>query len=364
MSGKSVFSWALLVVVSSALLSCRSGKNVVSEDDYFTNPITSSRVNNSYIYLFEGQYYFVQNYNGNFMLQRMSDPSELDLEKMSVCAEPAKDYGLQHLWYPRIVNIDGVWYIYATADDGNTDNHKMYVFMNDNSDPFVGQFRLASRLVTDAGDNWAIHGMVFSYLGELYMVWSGWQSRRAYVETQCLYIARMNDPLTLSGERVLISMPEYDWERQTVSREGFSLRYPVYVDEHPFFFCDEVTDKAYIYYSASAGWTGFCCIGELSADKNADLLDPASWKKSPAPVFVEDRENNIFGPSVPCIFPSPDHMRWYLAYTAAQQSTVQGGNVGRTPCIKPISFSKEGHPEFGSPLKWSEKVLKVTSPAN
>lgn len=346
--------WLLLLLLLPG--SCRPGTKGVDPEDVYTNPVSRS-VNNTGYYYEEGYYYFVQNHTGRVLIQKMKDPTDADLEKMSVAAEMKADYGLEHLWRPQITRIDGVWYIYVTADDGNTDNHKMYVLENRNADPTEGRFTMAGRLVTDPGDNWAMHGYVFHYGDGLYMVWSGWESRRAYVETQCLYISRMKDPLTMSGERVLISRPEYEWERQCVQRDGSSLRYPVYVNEHPFFFDCAGSDKLYIFYSASAGWTDFSCIGELSAPKDADILDPASWSKAPVPAFSEDREREVFGPSVPCLIPSPDGKAWFLVYSASG-----GGNIltERSTCIQPVTFSATGHPELGRPAGWDERLTKPT----
>ena len=349
----------LLPVLSAFLIllsvpGCKSPRDGGDPDDCFSNPV-SRNVNNTGFCFQGGYYYFVQNHSGRVLIQKMKDPSEVDLDKMSVAVEMMADYGLQHLWRPLLTFLDGKWYLYVTADDGNTDNHKMYVLENGNEDPTEGRFTMAGRLVTDPGDNWAMHGCVFRHEGQLYMVWSGWESRRAYVETQCLYISRMEDPLTLSGERILISRPEYEWERQCVQRDGYSLRYPVYVNEHPFFFDCPESDRLYIYYSASAGWTDFSCIGELSAAKDADILDPSSWTKAPSPAFREDRELHVYGPSVPCLVPSPHENRWYLAYSAGDGGSLQSE---RAICLQPITFSQSGHPELGTPVRWGDPLPK------
>ena len=43
-----------------------------------------------------------------------------------------------------------------------------------------------------------------------------------------------------------------------------------------------ITDgkRLFIFYTASANWTPYSCIGLLCADSGSDLLDPMSWKKS------------------------------------------------------------------------------------
>lgn len=45
-----------------------------------------------------------------------------------------------------------------------------------------------------------------------------------------------------------------------------------------------------IWLTFSASGTGSCyCVGLLSADENADLLDPASWTKERMPVLETDQ---------------------------------------------------------------------------
>ena len=63
------------------------------------------------------------------------------------------------------INIDGKWYIYYAADDGNSDNHQMYVLENTNKDPFKGEFVMKGRISTDKDNNWAIDGSVFENRG-------------------------------------------------------------------------------------------------------------------------------------------------------------------------------------------------------
>ena len=48
-------------------------------------------------------------------------------------------------------------------------------------------------------------------------------------------------------------------------------------------------------YSASETGISYC-IGMLTADENADLLDPREWKKEKKPVLSSDREKGFYGP--------------------------------------------------------------------
>lgn len=96
-----------------------------------------------------------------------------------------------------------------------------------------------------------------------------------------LYIARMERPNKLATVQELLTTPDYDWERV-----GF------WVDEGPAVLKKD--GKLFLTFSSSA--TGACyCMGMLSASEDADLLDPASWKKERYPVVKTDAKKGIYG---------------------------------------------------------------------
>lgn len=128
----------------------------------------------------------------------------------------------------------------------------------------------------------------------------------------------MENPWTLSSDRVLISKPEYEWECQWVNPDGSKTAYPIHVNEAPHFFQPKNKDKVCIFYSASGSWTPYYCVGLLTADANANLLDPASWKKHPTPVFQQKPENEVFGPGGSSFVSSPDGKECYMLYHARQ----------------------------------------------
>ena len=97
-----------------------------------------------------------------------------------------------------------------------------------------------------------------------------------------LYIAEMDSPTSLKTPQMLLSFPSYSWEQI-----GF------WVNEGPSF----IMGNDYVYLTYSASETGpHYCMGLLAADKNADLLDPNSWKKSKNPVLMSDTEMGLYGP--------------------------------------------------------------------
>ena len=340
-------------------VSC-AGKETI-RDDVFENPVILKYENTS-VYFHEGLYYYITNDAGRLNLFVNADPTQLERTEPCTACQAKEQYGLLHIWHPQIVNIRGKWYVYLSADDGNTDNHQIYVLENPEKDPRKGTFTMRGRIKTDPDDNWAIHAHVFEYDGELYMIWSGWESRRVYAETQGIYIAKLENPWTQCTPRVRISVPEHEWERQWVNPNGYKTAYPVYVNEAPFFFGNDRTDRLYIYYSASAMWTPYYAIGELSAAKGSDLLNAASWKKKSKPVFsMSDPEwkdgkfaapaatPGVYAPGHPYIIPSPDGTEYFLIYMARDIVVDPYRPYSRTVRMQKIGFSAEGTPELGSP---------------
>lgn len=121
---------------------------------------------------------------------------------------------MYHIWSPELHRINNSWYIYFELDNGNTDNHQLYVLENQSDDPMEGEWTLRGPIITDLECNFGIHPTSVIVDGRQYILWSGWQKQRTETETQCIFIAEMENPWTLKSERVLISKPEFEWERQ------------------------------------------------------------------------------------------------------------------------------------------------------
>lgn len=312
---------------------------------YYTNPVFTF-TDNITPYFHEGTYYFLSGHGDKITLYVTRDPTTLSEAEPHMVFDVRERTGLMHIWHPYLSNIGGKWYIHFSGDTGNTDDHQIYVLVNPADDPREGEFTMAGRVSTDPGNNWAIHSCVFEYRGELYMLWSGWESRRVFAETQCIFIARMADPWTLSSERVMISRPLLEWERQWMSPQGQRSAYPIYVNEAPWFFNSPDGKYVYIFYSASAMWTQFMTVGELSAFKGSDLLDPQSWMKKPEPVFSRNLADGVLGPGYPRILPSPDGTEHYLFYMAGSTSHPNR----RTVRMQPVGFTDDGRPVLGEPV--------------
>lgn len=352
----------LVIIALICCAGCQTKKDNKEADaagkDTYMNPLLDAGAE-PWATFYNGKYYYTQGTESEISLWVTDDITNLRNAEHKIVYVPENQKSRFHLWAPEIHRIDNKWYLYYTADDGNTDNHQIYVAENDSEDPMQGAFRFKGHISTDADNNWAIHASTFEHRGKQYLIWSGWQKKKTDMETQCIYIAGMENPWTLSSERVLISQPEYEWERQWISPDGSKTAYAVYVNENPQAFFSQSGDKVLIYYGASGGWTPYYCIGMLSADADSDLLDPAAWHKSDSPVFMQNPKDSVFGTGGISFIPSPDQKEWYMLYHARQiPNDAPGAIDSRTPRLQKIMWNAQGIPELGTPVKVGSPLSK------
>lgn len=181
----------------------------------------------------------------------------------------------KELWAPELHVIDGKCYIYVAGDDGENRNHRMFVLTNDSSDPQATPYRMLGK-ITDTTDKWAIDGTIMHHGGKTYYIWSGWEGDENVC--QYLYIAEMASPTSLKTERVMISKPEYDWEKLGSTGEPESP----FINEGAFVF--NVNGRTLLTYSAAGSWCTDYCIAALELVGDDPLL-PGSWKKRPTPIL-------------------------------------------------------------------------------
>ncbi len=349
-------------IITALILSAMSilPAEAQKKDNTYTNPLLEYGPDPWAIW-HDGTYHYMHTMVDSLVLWKTKDITDLRHAQKKTIWIPTDPKNKHDLWAPEIHNIDGKWYVYYAADDGNTDNHQLYVLENTNRDPFEGEFVMKGRISTDKDNNWAIDGSVFQHNGRLYMVWSGWQTRRISTETQCIYIAEMANPWTLKSERVLISKPTLEWERHYTNEEGWQPDYIIYVNEGPQPLKSPRGKYIHVVYSASGVWTPHYALGMLTAKTDADLLDPASWKKSPQPLFRQCPENGVYGTDHNSFFMSPDGKEHFILYHARDYKTDPPGKGDtRSPRTQKIKWNRKDYPVFGVPHS-KETVLKKPS---
>ena len=231
------------------------------------------------------------------------------------------------IWSPELQLINGKWYIYFALYNAQNGGERLYVLEGISGHP-QGEYEFLDQLQVPT-DRWAIDGSVLqTERGELYFIWSGWED--CTNTSQNIYIARLRDPSTIASDRVCISRPEYEWEKRG---------YP-HVNEGPQALVRH--GRLFIIYSASGSWTDDYCLGQLTY-LGGDVLDPASWRKEPEPVFA--KTDTIFGPGHASFVELAGQD--YIIYHAARSSQAGWARQIRA---KPFGWHADGSPNFGRPM--------------
>ena len=244
----------------------------------------------------------------------------------------------RHIWAPELHRIDDRWFIYFSAGEAQEPwKIRLWVLENTAADPTQGTW-LERGQVKTAWETFTLDATVFEHRGQRYMAWAQTDPAAGNHSTD-IYLSRMASPTTLAGPQVRLTRPEYAWER---------VRHQV--NEAPAVLVHG--GRVFMTYSA-AGTGAEYCLGLLWADAAADLLDPASWRKSPGPVFTSNAEQGIYGPGHNSFLVEPDGTVLNV-YHARNYRDIAGDplkDTGRATRVQPVRFTADGMPDFGLPLR-------------
>lgn len=292
----------------------------------------------------DGWYFHMHTTATNLTLWKTRRIGELaNAEKKVVWTPPPDSPYSKAIWAPEIHWLDGKWYIYFSAQGQDPRSHRVWVLENSAPDSLTGDWRMKGKLATPS-DKWAIDGSVFEHGGRRYFIWSGWEGDKNGV--QSIYLALMKNPWTLEGERVRISTPTYPWEKFGEIPGDADVSH-LDVNEGPEALVHG--DRLFIAYSASACWTDHYCLGLLTAKVGGDIMDPATWTKSPEPVLTTQSAAQAFAPGHHSFFKSPDGTEDWILYHANPQPG-QGCGKFRSPRAQAFHWHSDGSPDFGHPV--------------
>ena len=300
---------------------------------FFVNPIAEGA--DPHVVRADGGYLWSQTDGDRGIAIARSDRLTSLGERRTVWRAPDQGPYSRQVWAPELHRLDGRWYIYFAASDGNNAEHRAYVLAADSDDP-LGEYTLHGPMETGdtVGDpEWAIDMTVLEHRDRRYAIWSGWPDRRT--EVQHLYIAPMSSPTTLGTTRIVLSRPtDYEWERVGVRREG--LNEAPQVLEH--------ARRTFLLFSCSSALLPSYKLGllELIGD---DPLEPGAWHKHPEPLFTGTEET--FGVGHGSCLTSPDGSQWWLAYHAKINRRT---NFKRVLHVQPMSWTADGMPVLGRPV--------------
>lgn len=285
-------------------------------------------------------YYYTKTTGKNITLYRSDTLTGISAGESCVLYEPLSE--LENLWAPEVFYLDNVWYVYFAANIPGDEMHHMYVLINENSDPFEGEWKC--KPVVGMDDKFAIDGTVLELESGRYFIWSGWEGYENV--QQDIYLAEMVSPTEVLNEKILLSSPEYEWEKQ-----GNPL-----INEGPEIIIKGNTIN--LVYSASGSWTDDYCLGLLTANINDDIKRPESWEKRATPIL--NSGNDVYGPGHNCFTVSPDETETILIYHAARW---QGAGWSRSVRFGYVEFDESGSIKQMQPIA-SEQLVQLPSGSN
>lgn len=289
----------------------------------------------------DGWYYFTASVPAydRIVLRRSRSLSLLsDAEEKTLWVKHESGPMSEHIWAPELHFLFGKWYIYfAGGEKEDPWKIRPYVLECQSDNPMEGPWIEKGKMRRASEDDFSfeafsLDGTVFENKGKWYYIWA--EKVGVGKQISNLYIAEMENAYTLKTVQVLLTTPDYDWERQ-----GF------WVNEGPGIL--RHNDRIFMTYSASE--TGVCyCIGMLSINEEDDLLDPRNWKKERLPVLKSCQEKGIYGPGHNS-FTTDENGNDIMVYHARTEAVIEGNplyNPNRHAMLMKIQWDEKGYPIF------------------
>jgi GH43 family beta-xylosidase len=322
---------AVAIFLAAPLATARGG---AAKGATFTNPLIASRDSaDPWIVHHDGFYYYTATLDPSggiwvWKTRRLADLDKGEKVKVHTPDDPRRS---KQIWAPELHLLDGRWYLYYTASDGEDESHRIYVLESRGRDP-LGPYTFKARLFDPENDGWALDPSVYRRNGTLYLLWVAHVPENG----NGIRIARMKNPWTVEPGSAVIAATDYAWERH---------RYPI--NEGPVAL--QHGEKLFVVYSASDTGTPDYALGMLT-HTGGDLLDPKSWRKSPEPVFARysGPDGNVYGPGHNGFFKSPDGKEDWIVYHGKETSEYT--YRGRTTRAQRFTWRADGTPDFGRPI--------------
>ncbi|MDN3243555.1 glycoside hydrolase family 43 protein [Glycomyces tritici] len=264
-----------------------------------------------------------------------------DAEETTIWVQHPEGPMGSHIWAPELHWIDGAWYVYFAAGEAESATAdvwriRMYVLENRGPDPLSGEWTEKGQIETPI-DSFSLDATTFAHNGTRYLCWAQHDPGLEGSNTS-LFLAELANPWTIKGAPVELSRPELPWE---------TIRFAV--NEGPYAIVRG--GKVFITYSASGTGAEYC-MGLLTADADADLLDPASWTKHPEPVFTTNAANGIYGTGHNAFTVDEDGNDLLVFHARAYEEIVGDplDNPDRHCRVQPFGWNEDGTPDFGEPL--------------
>lgn len=338
---------ALLPIACSKAGDALTGKEETSAtpaaaSSLIVNPLVKQRADAQIFRHDDGYYYMtgsVPEYDRLVLRRSRTLAGLTDAEEAVLWRHEASGPLSGFIWAPELHKIDGKWVMYFAAgpSGGGEDVFRIrtYAVVCDGEDPMKGKWKVLGEFKAP-WDSFNLDSTVFEHRGTRYFSWA---QREPGIETNSnLYIAPMKDALTLAAKPARLTVPTLDWEIR-----GFKVNEaPAVINRN---------GRLFMTYSASATDARYC-LGLLTIDENADLMDARAWTKSPEPVFTTCRETSVYGPGHNS-FTVDEQGRDMLVYHGRDYEKIEGDplfNPDRHTRVQRLYFKADGTPDFGVPV--------------
>ena len=269
----------------------------------------------------DGFYYFTASYPAfgdvhhgydRIILRRSTSVSGLaEAEEKTIWTAHEEGIMSKHIWAPEIHYINGKWYVFFAAANSDDIWHiRPYILCCKGNDPVNDEWEEKGRVLPAEDDDVSFNSFsldmtYFENNGKHYLIWA------ENLGDSSLFMAEINpqEPWKLTSKPILLTKPEYAWEKVVFRvNEGASVL--------------KTEKTVYIFFSASGTGSEYC-MGRLSADTDADLMNPESWTKLDHPVLQTE---DLIGESGPGhnSFVTDENGDLLLVYHARPESHIKG----------------------------------------
>ena len=286
----------------------------------------------------KGKYYFIatNDYDNNHSLYiREADtiPELVTAQEICILNTSMYPHLGNLLWAPEFHIIRYKLYIFHAGTPQEFEKEQCHVMaLKENGNPMkASDWEMPVRVVKKDGSYlYGEQGITldmteFEISGRVYAAWS---QRQFHPVDQgaWLYIAELDpeEPWKLISDPVLLSMPEYGWANNHT-----------FVDEGPFAL---ITDKKIFLTFSSAAVDSTYVVGLLSADPDADLLNPESWVKENYPLMSSRSKEGEYGTGHNSYVTDEDGLVWN-AYHGKP-----GVDGPRSSGLRRVHFGADGYP--------------------
>lgn len=304
--------------------------------DHYSFPIAWNRADPC-IGKWKGKYYFIatndaDNNHTLYIREADSIPAVVTAQEVLILDSVTYPHVGNLLWAPEFHIIKDRLYIFHAATPekfGDEQSHVMTLCENGN--PMIKEdWSEPKRVVRKDGSPLFEPGITLdmTVIKQNERYFAAWSERQFVPDDLGAWIqfAEINpdEPWKLLSDPVTLSKPDYGWDNNHT-----------YVDEGPFALYTD--NKIFLTFSGAAVDSTYT-VGLLTADMDADLLDPSSWVKSNYPYMTSLCVEGEFGTGHNAYVIDDDGIVWNTYHAR------RGINGERSSGIRRVHFDIDGYP--------------------